>query len=374
MTSRILSSAPASSRFGTLLVLALLAGAVPGAAGDAVVKPGESIGSLKLGSPRTSFLKMNGKPTITGKAPGGGTADVWRSTPQELAVEVVYRSNRAIQIAVSSPEFVTRNGLSTASTFQRIRSRLSNARHTTYFFDKESGKGLSYVDDVKGGLAFVFFAPTSHEPGTDGMDEQHPWLLMIHRPGEPGVPTRVGQGIEDPKNSAVQSGPRLRSDRPMVGRKRASGLPNRMIHSDAGCRSAVQAFYDWYGSVMEGDDRDKPACQVAVASQPGWFSKDVKSAILELARPGDEPLDADPFVWANDPAPSYLVRKVRRQGNTFRAEVHAVLNGKPQSSPSVVAELRWQSRRWVFTDFVYPSTTPGGRGSRLLSLAKGRRQ
>lgn len=353
------------------LLTALLAitATAPASARSSRVTPGVSIGSLRIGSTRQVIRKLRGRPTRTSRTHRGATADAWRTGNSVLLTEVVYRAGRAVQIAVSSRSFATRRGASTGSTLAHIRRSFPHLKETTYSFDTESGKGLSYFDDVRQGIAFVFYAPTNHEPGTESMEEQHPWLLVVHRRGEPGVPTRVEQGVADLGNAAAQA---PRPGPPAARTRRLSTAHG----AEAACRAAVQGFYDWYAERLAEPDGDDSTWMRALTAKPHWFSAELRRALAEdaaaQAKSRDEivGLDADPIVSSSDPAPRYEVRTVTRLGSRFRATVHPVYDKNAAAKASIEPLLELRGHQWVFVDFVYLPQAAGEHTSSLLEMLR----
>ena len=116
--------------------LAVLARAIPVRADSAVVVPGVSIGSLRLGATRDAVHKLRGKPTRTAKTHRGGTADSWRLPNSLLETEVVYRSGRAVQSFYDW--YVMLSGAEAESTacMRAVKSR-------TEWFRREVREGLA---------------------------------------------------------------------------------------------------------------------------------------------------------------------------------------------------------------------------------------
>lgn len=176
----------------TLILCVALAPGLSGAAERTPLTPGTGAGGTRLGGAQADVRKQLGKPARSFPTHGGCSADTWRTDGEE--VEVVYRSGRAVQIKVTSERFRTRNGLSTASPFAQIRRLHPHLKRTMYLYDMETGKGLDYYDDVRQGIAFVFPGPTATE-----RDNDHPSALIVHRVGQPAIPTE----IKDPSNTAT---------------------------------------------------------------------------------------------------------------------------------------------------------------------------
>jgi hypothetical protein len=67
-------------------------------------------------------------------------------------------------------------------------------------------------------------------------------------------------------------------------------------------------------------------------------------------------------------ADRYVVRKVVRVGERYRAEVHAVTEGKQTPTPVVIPELVRSGSGWTFVNFLYRNPqNPSGK-SDLLSI------
>ena len=104
--------------------------AVPALAGDFLIIPGQRIGSVALGMRRQTVHQMLHAPQMTRRLDDGTVEDRWTtplSKPQQRRytndglywkvnfVNVYFRQGRVAQIEVNSPQFHTRNGLSTNS-------------------------------------------------------------------------------------------------------------------------------------------------------------------------------------------------------------------------------------------------------------------
>jgi hypothetical protein len=343
-------------------VVALMSGA-PARGAQNLVTPGLAAGPLRLGATRASIRQVLGKPAKTFKTHGGCTADWWE-TPNGQVTEVVYRSDRALQIAVASKRFATQRGVSTNLPYRRLRRAYPRGKRTTYLFDTnpESGKGLEYYDDVRRGIAFVFYAPTNHDPASTGIDSEKPWLLVVHERGRPAVPT-VGQGIEDLNNQEMRQPARAQ-----MGTSSA-----RLGAGEERCRTAVQGFYDWYVKLDQDEVPGGPAaCIRAIKLRPQWFSAAVRGGLLEDAAAQAKSkeyivgLDADPFVRASDPAPRYVAKKVTRRGSRYRVLVHPVYEGGVNARAGVIPELEFSHGQWVFVNFHYPADDAKNAPSSLL--------
>src|SRR5262249_15346473 len=95
-------------------------------------------------------------------------------------LEAVYENGRAVQLRSSSESFHLSKG---SKSLQRALPRLKS---TVYLYDRESGRGVDYRDDVKGGIAFVFRVPP-----IKGSETDQPLAIIVHRRGQPAIPTDV---------------------------------------------------------------------------------------------------------------------------------------------------------------------------------------
>ena len=171
--------------FLTLIICA------PLSAQDYTIEPARGIGKIKLGSPRQAVHQVLGKPTRTFRTHNRLMADSWSNNKTGNELEVVFQADKAIQIKVSSSSFSTPEGASTSKSLAQIQGLYPSLKKTTYFFDEENGRGLDYFDDIKRGIAFVFFSPTSEPP-----ESQKPWVIVVHTSGKQAIPVE----IKDPKN------------------------------------------------------------------------------------------------------------------------------------------------------------------------------
>jgi hypothetical protein len=149
---------------------------------------------------------------------------------------------------------------------------------------------------------------------------------------------------------------------------RAEAQPARGTTADSVGR-AVQAFYNWYlprtatgtGAPWMRAIRERRAL-FAPAIIAGLRQDSVASA-----RSPDEivGLDGDPFLNSQDPCDRYEVRRVRRAGERFLADVFGAGSCGRHAQPDVVVEVVRRAGGWRFENFRY-SDPPGD----LLALLR----
>lgn len=165
---------------------------------DGSAAPGRAVGHVILGMDRADVWKILHKPGETVTVPHGMSLyseDTW--TGPDHTLSVVSERDRVIQAEFDSPYVTTTDGLSTLKTLDRIRRRHPNMSVREYDlpfsdFRNRHGTGGYYVDDVRGGIAFVMTAD-------DGIDSHSlnmpPERIVIHRPGCRAVPIYDGRWV-----------------------------------------------------------------------------------------------------------------------------------------------------------------------------------
>lgn len=129
------------------------------AAGPRSIVPGHSIGKITLGETGDRVDKTLG-PSSDGDGASGHFWEFWRkkgNSPHETDI-YTERDEGGLhtyvkQIRITSPYFVTANGISTRSTLAEIRRAYQNARMTATYVPNPLGKVRVY-DDVRRGIAF----------------------------------------------------------------------------------------------------------------------------------------------------------------------------------------------------------------------------
>lgn len=111
-----------------------------------------------------------------------------------------------------------------------------------------------------------------------------------------------------------------------------------------------------------------------IKARPGNFSRELRRRLAEdmaaASRNKDEivGLDFDPYLNSQDMADRYVVRKVVRAGQRYRAEVHAVTEGKQTATPVVIPELVRTGSGWMIVNFLYRNPENAADKSDLLSI------
>lgn len=147
------------------------------------------------------------------------------------------------------------------------------------------------------------------------------------------------------------------------------------------CRNFVQEFYKWYLA--------KPSWPRALKDRPSALSSELFKRLREdyeaqASAQGDiAGLDFDPLLNSQDPAPQYVVGRIKlKGGDTCWADIHAMFSGKTNEKPDVLAEAVNQNGKWQFVNFYYsgpdgdfsPSVSRGGLLALLKSLRDARRK
>jgi hypothetical protein len=143
------------------------------------VLPGERIGKLKLGARQAGARRIMGKPKRTLPTHGGRTLDSWPQ-PSGKELEAVYQGGKIVQLKSSSASFHF------GKESMPLNKALPRLKSTIYLYNRESGRGVEYRDDVKRGVAFVFRVPSSNESG-----KNQPLAIIVHKRNQPAIPTDV---------------------------------------------------------------------------------------------------------------------------------------------------------------------------------------
>jgi hypothetical protein len=142
---------------------------------------------------------------------------------------------------------------------------------------------------------------------------------------------------------------------------------------DDACRTFVQSFYDWYTPVAMDDTAFPGAMNLAIQSQ--ILSPDLARLLEEIGAAaisggGEIFLGVDPFANSEDLWKKFRVGDVTRKGDHYFAEVYGVSSEKKDLNPDVVAELIFQSGRWIFVNFHYPGHPVSSGNENLLSVLR----
>lgn len=161
---------------------------------DQRIVPAVRIGSILIGDSQKDVHRKLGKPVRSFTTHGSRAADLWQFGSVAEEIEVVYRNRRVVQIKTSIETFKTAQGVSTASVLSTIKRLHPRLESTIYLLDNESGNGLEYHDDVRGGITFVVPVPWK-----ESAKPEKPWLILVHPAGQRAIPT----DIKDPTNRAT---------------------------------------------------------------------------------------------------------------------------------------------------------------------------
>jgi hypothetical protein len=157
---------------------------LPVQAADKPIRPGRSIGSVALGATRAKVQKTLGKPSETASYKGGLTEDRWDSrlkTPAGFRhyMAVMFKGGKVIQIRVTSPEYTTPQGYSTATALSVWKQTYKKMRNVWHGYDFQPIPFSSdYHDAIQSGIAFV-------QSGRDDWEDSEPAdAIIIHRSGQ----------------------------------------------------------------------------------------------------------------------------------------------------------------------------------------------
>ena len=142
---------------------------------------------------------------------------------------------------------------------------------------------------------------------------------------------------------------------------------------DDACRSFVQSFYYWYAPIAMDDTAFPSAMDLAIQSQV--LSPNLARLLEEIGAAavsggGEIFLGVDPFTNSEDLWKKFMVGDVTRQGDHCFAEVYGVSPEKKDLNPDVVAEVVFQSGRWIFVNFHYPGYPASSGQENLLSVLR----
>lgn len=171
------------------------------------VVPGHSVGKIWLGAPRTAVIKAMGKPSEIARLRNGLMQDSWlgpkppSDNQERRIVHVLYRRNRAIQIELNSPSFVTANGVSMRTSLGELHRKFKNLRPSVRSY-AERGYVRYYYDDVQRGITF--------QAGGNDLSwnlkedpRRTPESIIVHRRGYRVIPEAGGR--LEPKEEAVMA-------------------------------------------------------------------------------------------------------------------------------------------------------------------------
>ena len=145
------------------------------------------------------------------------------------------------------------------------------------------------------------------------------------------------------------------------------------------CRAFVASFYDWYGPIAKSNHRGF-ASDLAWKRRPTLFTKNLVALLRDESEAQNKAgadlvnLDADPFLGADGAGDRYVVEKTTTKSDTCWAEVHAVWDGKEDTSPDVTPQLAFKDEQWVFVNFYFPSPSAPKSWNVLDALSKARQE
>lgn len=149
--------------------------------------------------------------------------------------------------------------------------------------------------------------------------------------------------------------------------------------SEQSCFRFVQDFYNWYAANVFKDFKAKNRWvpwRAAMKYKGNPFSSELTKALIdsdaEAETDRDPVLDFDPILNSQDPANRYMVRSVTLKDGHYWANIYGVWRRPVPDQggePQVVAEISFESGRWLFVNFHYPnSTNPDNEN--LLSILR----
>jgi hypothetical protein len=152
--------------------------------------PGESVGKIHLGDSEESVMSLVGSPQF-GDAAMCKSWSRWE-WGEPLHVLEIYAScdpkknmeKTVQQIRFSGIPFETASGVSSKSTFAKIRQEFNGLTAAATFKDKITGQRMIIMDQTKRGIAFVMDAK-DQQPDPQGKCH----LVIIHPPKEKAIGT-----------------------------------------------------------------------------------------------------------------------------------------------------------------------------------------
>jgi hypothetical protein len=134
--------------------------------GYQLIKPGESVGPLRLGASRDEIvgilvLKPNVDQEYSYGEPCPHTAIHWLDLEFEAyGLSVFFKNGKVFQIQAASPRFRTATGITTESSVEDVRRHYPDTRAFVLInsgADVVGGKDLVYLVDSMRGIAFEFY-------------------------------------------------------------------------------------------------------------------------------------------------------------------------------------------------------------------------
>jgi hypothetical protein len=143
--------------------------------------------------------------------------------------------------------------------------------------------------------------------------------------------------------------------------------------SDEACRNFVQSFYDWYTPIALEDPPYPSSIDLVLQSRV--LSPDLARQLTQVINAagrsgGDIWISVDPIVNTEDLWKKFAARNVTRKGDHYLVEVYGVTPDKTDANPAVVAELVFQSGRWIFVNFHYPGNVVSSGNENMVSVLR----
>jgi len=168
-------------------------------AGSNIVVPGKSVGGIYLREPASQATVPLGQPS-DGDTAMGRSWGVWVSRnshpPKQYALDVLtIRDDTGLhefveEVRVTSPWFITRQGVSVGSSFATVLKAFPCAQLTDPDTNPKLHQTVALYDDVKHGILFEFevgkrkCSPSTkctailiHPKGRNALDEYMPWYM-----------------------------------------------------------------------------------------------------------------------------------------------------------------------------------------------------
>jgi hypothetical protein len=169
---------------------------------DYIIEPGKRVGKVKLGDTRSSTQSKLGTPKKRVIIDDRIRNDYWESKDNET-IDIYYRDDKVIQIAVSSALYKIDNQINTNSSLSEIREVFDGLAEERYFLDlsedpsnKEPVEGkifYTYYDDNVRGVAFVFVYDLAARVPKEGV----PSSIIVHLPNEPLYHEKYEHPVKD---------------------------------------------------------------------------------------------------------------------------------------------------------------------------------
>ena len=149
-----------------------------------LIIPGKSIGLTRIYENADSVFQILGKPDSSDAAMGKMMASWYRNNHEthiffSRNMGNADESSRVKQIRITSPYFITANGISVGSALDSINQYFPNAKNAASYISPKTKKEVIIYDDLKGGVAFE-------------IDTQKKCIgINIHKPNEEAYETYI---------------------------------------------------------------------------------------------------------------------------------------------------------------------------------------